>query len=399
MTEQLPPPDWVMALLGPGTRLVEVVSGGSSRQTVRLEVPGRPGRVVARHDRGAGPLSGTPFTLDREAATCAAVAASGIPVPAVVAVAPDGSAFAVEEVPGTPEAGADALDDHLAVLGRLHATGTAHVPAGHPGFDAAGDEDLAVWADVAHRRIRRPAPLVAHALDRIDHHRGALPPEPVVLCHGDAGPGNLLHTDGTVTGLVDWEMAHTGDAHEDLASIAVRSALMGVDVGDYRARIATHHTPASGIAFDEARYRLGIATTLLRMVVSCLSALDHPGEGTDRTIQLLGLPLMEAHLLRSLDALDGRPARPLAEVDPDPAFAAEVAATVADGLGGPGADDHTRRLRYAARQLATALDPGPAPTADRTAPDPDALWDAVCARLAVLPASRPLAAAPIAGAA
>lgn len=390
-------PGWARDLLGPGARLVEVVSGGSSRQTLRLEVPAGAGRVVARHDRGAGPLSGTPFTLAREAATYAAVAGAGIPVPAVVAVAEDGTAFAVEEVPGTPEIGAEALDDHLAVLGRLHATGTAHAPAGHAGFDPAGDEDLALWADIA-RPLSHPArPLVDHALARLAHHRRHLRPDPVVLCHGDAGPGNYLHRDGTVTGLVDWEMARTGDAHDDLASVAVRAALGGTDLGDYRARIAAHHTPASGIALDPDRYRLGIAATLLRMVVSCLSALDHPEVGTDRTVQVLGLPLMEAQLLRALAALDRRPPPEPVDVPPDPAFAAEVARTVADGLAPARADDRARRLRYAARQLATALD-GAARTVPPPADDPDALWAATCARLAVLPASRPLATAPVPGA-
>lgn len=397
MTDHHPAPRWAQDLLGPDVRLVEVVSGGSSRQTVRLERAGGGGRVVARHDVGHGPLSGTPFTLAREAATCAAVAWIGIPVPAVLALADDGSAFAVEEVPGVPEAGVDAVDDYLHVLGRLHAAGVGPAPTGHPGFDAAGRDDLAVWADVARRRITRPAPLVDRALARLAEHLAATPPAPAVLCHGDAGAGNYLHLDGRVTGLVDWEMAHTGDAHDDLASVAVRAALNGVELDAYPERIATHHTPASGIAFEPHRHRLGVATTLLRMVVSCLSALDHADAGTDRSIQLLGLPLMEAQLLRALAALDGEAPPTVVDAAPDPAFAAEVAGSIADALAGPARDGRERRARYAARQLGAAL--GTPPAAAPPAPDdPAGLWAATCARLAVLPASRPLADRPIAGA-
>lgn len=397
MSDHHPAPRWARDLLGPDVRLVEVVAGGSSRQTVRLERPAGGGRVVARHDVGHGPLSGTPFTLSREAAACAAARRAGIPVPAVLAVAEDGSAFAVEEVPGEPETGADALDHHLRVLGRLHGTGVEHVPGGHPGFDAAGRDDLAVWADVARRRIRRPAPLVDRALARLAVHQAEAPPSPAVFCHGDAGIGNHLHVGGRVTGIVDWEMAHSGDAHDDLASIAVRAALNGVDLGAYPARIAAHHTPASGIAFDLRRYRLGVATTLLRMVVSCLSALDHADAGTDRSIQLLGLPLMEAHLLRALALLDDEPPPAVVDAAPDPAFAAELAATVAEALAGPDRDGRERRARYAARQLGAALAAAPAPALP-SADDPAGLWAATCARLAVLPASRPLADLPIAGA-
>src|SRR3546814_8431560 len=84
MTELSTPPDWATALLGEGTALVSVLAGGSSRETLLLEVPAGRGRVVARHDRGAGPLSGTPFTLAREAATFAAVAGAGLTAPALV---------------------------------------------------------------------------------------------------------------------------------------------------------------------------------------------------------------------------------------------------------------------------------------------------------------------------
>src|SRR3546814_250857 len=251
MTELSTPPDWATALLGEGTALVSVLAGGSSRETLLLEVPAGRGRVVARHDRGAGPLSGTPFTLAREAATFAAVAGAGLTAPALVAVAPDGSAFAVEEVAGTPETSDVALDDYLECLGRLHATGTTLAPAGHAGFDAAGVEDLALWQDAA-AQLATPSPILDLAFDRLRAH-GAFEPDRVVLCHGDAGTGNYLHDGSQVTGLIDWEMAHTGDAHDDLASVAVRAALNGVDLGDLAARITAHHTPASGIASDPAR--------------------------------------------------------------------------------------------------------------------------------------------------
>ncbi len=44
-------------------------------------------------------------------------------------------------------------------------------------------------------------------------------PEParISVVHGDLRPGNFLYQDGTVTALLDWEMAHLGDPVEDLA--------------------------------------------------------------------------------------------------------------------------------------------------------------------------------------
>jgi aminoglycoside phosphotransferase (APT) family kinase protein len=369
--------------------------------TLLLEGPTGSARVIARHDRGAGPLSGTPFTLAREAATFAAVAGAGFPVPALVAVAPDGSAFAVEEVPGIPEAGAVALDGYLRALGQLHASGTSLVPADHPGFDADGTGDLTIWEAIAQHRVVRQAPIVDLAFERL-HGHGAFTPSRVVLCHGDAGPGNYLHDGEDVTGLIDWEMAHTGEPHDDLASIAVRAALTGVDLGDYRARIAEHYEPVAGVAFDPTSYRVAVAAVLTRMVVSCLCALDHADVTKDRTVQLLGLPLMEAHLLRMLALLDGRDLPPPVSPRPDLAFASELTAAVRDGLsqallpGATGAEAaQLRRLRYASSQLTKALgrqDGEPAPSDDL-----HSLWGAVHCRLAVIPDSLPIAHATIAG--
>src|SRR3546814_7434006 len=109
-------------------------------------------------------------------------------------------------------------------------------------------------------QLATPSPILDLAFDRLRAH-GAFEPDRVVLCHGDAGTGNYLHDGSQVTGLIDWEMAHTGDAHDDLASVAVRAALNGVDLGDLAARITAHHTPASGIAFDPARHRLSVLRT------------------------------------------------------------------------------------------------------------------------------------------
>lgn len=410
-------PAWLTNLLGEGATVVDdeaggAVAGGSSRDTVLVELPAPAGdqgqRVVARHDRSGGPLSGTPFNLAREAATYDAVARAGIVVPAVRAVAPDGSAYAVDLVPGQPSRGAEALDDYLAALGRLHAAGLNARPAGHPGFDADGAEDLAMWEHIATTRIRRPAPLVSLALDALNRH-GARQPIEVVVCHGDAGLGNYLYDDDTVTGLVDWELAHTGDPHDDLASVAVRAALAGVDLGDYTATIKRAYEPVAGIRFDRWRQRRGVVAVLTRMVISCRAALDNRDPGTDVSVQLLGLPIMELQLLRGLARLEGHP---LPEPDPaatapDLGFAAEIAQLTAERLGhdllplvrrGP-AGPTARRLRYAVAQLAASL-ASDHPVADGSGSDPAQLADlveAVAGRLAVLPASWPLAVAPIAG--
>lgn len=399
------PPPWAATLLGKAARVVEVFGGGTSRTTLLLEVPPTGRRLVARHDSGSGPLSATGFTLAREAAVADAVARAGLPAPRSVALAADERSIAVEELAGETETGAVALDDYLAVLGRLHLLDVDRWPDGHPGLDAAGIEDLALW-EAATRAIGTPVPVLDAAFDRL-RRDGAARPDDVVLCHGDAGAGNYLHDGATVTGLVDWEMAHTGDPHDDLASVAVRATLSGIDLGDYRGRIERHWEPVAGRTFDDHRYRRSVVGVLARMVVSCHAALAHADPETDRSVQLMGLPLMEVQLVRAMAALDGSVLPSVDDPRPDRAQLAAMAQLVAEGIGrdlvprARGADaPRARRLRYIADQLADALhaDGGtPRDAGPEVAGDLDELWRCANRRLAALPASRPLAHAPIPG--
>jgi aminoglycoside phosphotransferase (APT) family kinase protein len=365
--------------------------GGTSWPTLLLYAPPRSGRIVARHDTGVGPLADTPFTLRREADTFAALAGTDVPVPAVIAVAADDRSFAVDEVAGSVDRDATALDDYLRTLAMLHDGGLTHVPTDHPGFDRAGSEDLDIWVEIATTRIRRPAPLLEIAFTTLDRHAASAPTDPT-LCHGDAGFGNYLCAGSRVTGLVDWEMAHTGDPHDDLASIAVRAALTGIDLGDYRARVGWHWEPASGRRFDPQRYLVGVVATLTKMVISCVAALDNPRPDIDRTTQLMGLPLMELHLLRALAALEGERVEQPPTIAPDADFVAEVDRLLAEQPAADASDPGlTRRRAYLAEQRRLTADTAPMTTTD----EPPEVQ--VLARLAALPASRSLMRFEIAG--
>jgi aminoglycoside phosphotransferase (APT) family kinase protein len=156
--------------------------------------------------------------------------------------------------------------DYLHWLGRLHTLDAAALP-----LTALGDiDELDLWAGIAgERTVGWQTPAVAPALDWLG---GALPEvvEPV-LCHGDAGPGNFLYDGDRVSALLDWEFAHLGDPHDDLAWVFVRNHLLGrpIDVpdalGSWRA--------ATGLDTDLRvieRYRVLV---LVRMAISCDATL------------------------------------------------------------------------------------------------------------------------------
>ncbi len=48
---------------------------------------------------------------------------------------------------------------------------------------------------------------------------------PLVLVQGDTGPGNFMFDAGHLTAITDWELAHWGDLHDDLAWLLVRDTL------------------------------------------------------------------------------------------------------------------------------------------------------------------------------
>ena len=48
---------------------------------------------------------------------------------------------------------------------------------------------------------------------------------PVVLVQGDTGPGNFMFDGDHLVAVTDWELAHWGDLHDDLAWVLVRDTL------------------------------------------------------------------------------------------------------------------------------------------------------------------------------
>jgi len=225
-----------------GARVLSIVpraGGGASRRGAEL---------VLRHGDGqqeAGYLSFDSRVADpkrmvffqRETAILQALsgplAHSGVAAPRFLAAAPTHLALLTALTPGSdafhairdPAQRRSVGGDFIAQLARLH-----RIPTGDLPLDGFGDPKEAVS-----RRIRRrigelraenlasaPEPILLLALDWLEANvpsdRG-----PAVIVHGDAGPGNFLHQDGTVTALLDWELCHYGDPMEDLAQIWVRS--------------------------------------------------------------------------------------------------------------------------------------------------------------------------------
>jgi len=267
---------WVESEVGP-LGDVSPIGSGASREIWRVETEGGP--LVVRVDTGTGPVAGTPLDLAREAVVYAALQGQGLPVPRLHAVEPRGRALLMDLVAGQdglaavadPEQRGAVGRDYLAWLGKLHSLDVGRLDL--PGWarPVTGPEhallDLELWSGIcADRAAGWTAPSTPFALEWLRTQAPAAASR-TSLCHGDAGPGNFLFDGRSVTALLDWEFAHVGDPHDDLAWVAVRNHLLGrpLDVADaYGA-----WRDVTDLAVDPARLEYYRVFVLVRMAISC----------------------------------------------------------------------------------------------------------------------------------
>jgi aminoglycoside phosphotransferase (APT) family kinase protein len=222
------------------TGAVRIV-GGASRHTWSVDTSWSDDRG-RRHDRGLvfrldPPASllqshrGTEYAMYR-----AMFGRPGIPVPEPLMIEDDSAAmgmpfFVMERLDGVamphellraPLAGRrpELLREMYEILGRISsiepaATGLDDGLAVPPP-DAAWAVELDRWEAVLDQHDLGPMPITRGVIRAL--RRDPPPAAPrVTVVHGDYRVGNVLFVPDKVVGILDWELAHLGDPHEDLA--------------------------------------------------------------------------------------------------------------------------------------------------------------------------------------
>jgi len=300
---------WVEAETGSSVIDAAPLGKGASRLTWSVDLDD--GRVVVvREDPGTGPVAGTPLTLEREALVYRALALGSVPVPALLAAKPGGQALLFDRVPGTDDLKSVTADKRLAVaadygrcLGRLHCLVPAELDLGSLSPQQGADPtaaDIALWQSILDLRCGpRPTSVTGPALEWLAGH---VPDAKGLssLCHGDAGPGNFLHDGGAVTAILDWEFAHVGDPHDDLAWVAVRNQLLGRPLALDTTYAGWHE--ACGFDVDLDRLEYYRALVLVRMAISCDAALAWTGGETTPETRTQGAlrPFLAPAILEAL---------------------------------------------------------------------------------------------------
>jgi hypothetical protein len=170
-----------------------------------------------------------------------------------------------------------------------------------------------------------------------------------VLNHGDYRLGNLLALDSQLTGVLDWELAHFGDRHEDLAfgCMAVwrfaRVDRPALGLGSLQDYVAAYEAE-SGARVDAGRFRFWLVYRTVWWALGCLRMASFWRSGDDRMLERVVISRrtseqeLDLLLLLEEDAPEAEQARAMPPRDalPEPlgeASAGELATAVAEWLG------------------------------------------------------------------
>lgn len=137
---------------------------------------------------------------------------------------------------------------------------------------------------------------------------------PVVLVQGDTGPGNLMFDGDRLVAVTDWELAHWGDFHDDLAWVLVRDTLERVP--NLKARFAEYER-LSNFSIDEARLNYFRVLAQCRATIGTLAGLRTRDARGEIAWQLIFNTLHTRLLGEALAAAEGIALEPPLRVEPD----------------------------------------------------------------------------------
>ena len=271
------------------------LTGGATMESWRFEADGE--LYVLRRAPSLEFMTERPFGHDTEAAIIRAAHACGVTAPEVIAEmeAEDGlgSGFVMRALPGTPDPRAilameqpsQILNQAARDLARIHAIKPDAIPSDVPRLDYT---DGVAGLRAQFEEAGGDRPIIALGLKWLADNL----PDPVdpVLNHGDFRLGNILAEDSRLTGVLDWELAHFGDPHEDLAfgCMAVwrfarydRPALGLGSLEDY----FSAYEAESGSRIDRARFRFWSIYRTVWWALGCLRMANFWRSGEDRMLE------------------------------------------------------------------------------------------------------------------
>ncbi|WP_156255195.1 phosphotransferase family protein [Sandarakinorhabdus oryzae] len=299
-----PTPDIVSALIGAPVSRVEQLSGGASSATFAVDATKPDGTawplILQCAATGSVPEGGLPRADQARLQQIAF--AHGLPVAEVVRVlAPEdglGEGFIMARLPGEalapkwlklPDyapARAVLTEQCASVLARLHGL-PVDLASGLALPRASTAESLQrMFAN--YRRFGVDSPVFDLAFAWL---RERLEDRPATcIVHGDFRSGNFLVAPDGLVAVLDWELAHIGDGHEDLGWLCCNAWRFGVwdkPVGGFGARDALFaaYEAAGGGAVDRDRAAFWELYGTLKWGIACLQLGDDHVSGRLRNVE------------------------------------------------------------------------------------------------------------------
>lgn len=278
------------------------LTAGASMESWAFEAGAEP-LILRRAPGGSETNTGIGgVALSTEAALVETARANGVTAPEVRHIfasdSPIGAGYVMARLPGealpprlfkTPdmEPVLAALPDRLArEMAAIHAIPLNALPADIP---TAGAADLIESYHASYVTIGERRPVYELAFRWL---RENCPPayDPPVLVHGDFRMGNLLIDTQGLTAVLDWEIAHLGDPHQDLAYICAPSWRFGrrdKPVGGIGQIVPflTAYEAASGRTVDPLRFQFWRVLTTLFWGSACMTMLGDWRDGAERSIE------------------------------------------------------------------------------------------------------------------
>jgi aminoglycoside phosphotransferase (APT) family kinase protein len=299
-----PTPDIVAGLIGNAVSRVEQLSGGASSATYAVDAARADGTlwplILQCAATGSVPEGGLPRADQAHLQQIAF--AAGLPVAEVVRVLEPrdglGEGFIMARLPG--EALAPKwlkLPDYTAaramltgqcaqVLAQLHALPMAAVAGlALPSGSTAAALDR-MFANYCRFKVDSPVfdLAFAWARERVEDRPAT------TIVHGDFRSGNFLVAPDGLVAVLDWELAHLGDGHEDLGWLCCNAWRFGVwdkPVGGFGEREALYaaYEAAGGSKVDRDRAAFWELLGTLKWGLSCLSLGDDHVSGRLRSVE------------------------------------------------------------------------------------------------------------------
>ncbi len=267
------------------------LSGGANMESSSFDLAGA--GYVLRRAPSAAFMEGRAFGHDVEAALVKAARAAGVTAPEVVAELSEADGIGTGYVMRRVEAEvspakilvsppASLITDIARELARIHGLKSS---LALPTLNTA-----AALADLKARftGYGGDRPIIALAIKWCEDHLPA--PAPPVLVHGDFRMGNLMVDGHGLAAVLDWELAHLGDAHEDLAYGCMTVWRFGhIDkpafgVADLESYFAAYEFE-SGTQVDRARFRFWLIYRTLWWALGCMQMSDIWRLGVDKSLE------------------------------------------------------------------------------------------------------------------